>query len=447
MTCKESLCFNMDYFTRPKTIKKRKRVAMNNIKKICYITGFLLLLPYQAMAVSTTSLSISEAERLAIIRAPEINELQANTSALQEDAIADKQLPDPQLMLGAINVPTNTFSFSQDEMTMTQIGLAQSFPAGHSRAIKSQQIETLAQAESAKTRAQTITLLQNVRNAWLDLYYWLHAQQIIQTNRELFSYLLQVTESRYSAGKGNESDVLQVQLELSHLDDQLIQIQQQIEVSRDQLARWVGESAADELLSSSLPHWQSPPSLSVLQNNLIRHPLLQADSATIEAARQQIAYEKQQYKPTWTVSADYGVRQAQMMNGSKFPDMVGAQVTMNLPIFTHNRQDRRLQASIDRYQSAQFQRDVQYKNLDRELQTQYDIWQQLSKRENLFTQQLIPEAKINSKAALLAYQSATTDLTDVLRAYISNLNIQLEQLQVRTEKTKSHAALFYLQGQ
>lgn len=421
---------------------------MNNIKKILPIVALIILLPYHAGAVGAPSiLSIYQAERLALIQAPEISALQADTSAMQEDAIADEQLPDPELMIGAVNVPTNTFSFSQDEMTMTQIGLAQSFPAGHTRAIKFQQTKALARAESAKTSAQIITLLQNVRTAWLDLYYWLHAQQIIQTNRELFSYLLQVTESRYSAGKGNESDVLQAQLELSQLDDQLIQIQQQIEVSRDQLARWIGENAADEVLSSSLPQWQHPAPLTVLENNLMMHPLLQAQSATIEAARQQIAYEQQQYKPAWTVGVDYGIRQASSMNGGKLPDMVGAEVNLNLPIFTRNRQDKRLQASIDRYESAKFQRDVEYKNLVRELQTQYNIWQQLNEREQLFTQQLIPEAKTNSKAALFAYQSATSDLTDVLRAYMSNLNIQLEQLQIQTERTKARATLLYLEGQ
>jgi hypothetical protein len=80
------------------------------------------------------------------------------------------------------------------------------------------------------------------------------------------------------------------------------------------------------------------------------------------------------------------------------------------------------------------------------LREEYAIWQRLGQREQLFTRKLIPETTQNSKAALLSYQSANSDLTTVLRAYTNERNIKLERLQVQIERAKIRAALLYLEG-
>jgi hypothetical protein len=59
---------------------------------------------------------------------------------------------------------------------------------------------------------------------------------------------------------------------------------------------------------------------------------------------------------------------------------------------------------------------------------------------------LVPEARQNSKAALLAFQSSTADLTVVLRAYANQLTTELEQQQIGVERSKTRVALLYLAG-
>lgn len=49
------------------------------------------------------------------------------------------QLTDPQLVAGVAYVPTNSFSLTQDDMTMEQIDIQQAFPRGHSLLMKSKQ--------------------------------------------------------------------------------------------------------------------------------------------------------------------------------------------------------------------------------------------------------------------------------------------------------------------
>lgn len=415
--------------------------------RVCSMFYILLLGMNQTQATECVPLTLSEAEKITVSEAPELERLQATSEAFSQQAIADGQLPDPKLIAGTVNVPVNSFSFTQDDMTMVEVGVQQFFPAGNTLEIKSKQTQEKANAEKQKIREQQLALLRNVREVWLNLYYWIEASQVVQKNQSLYRQLLKAAESRYSVGKGNQSEVLQVQVELSRLDDQHIQIQQQIDGLRAQLGRYIGKAHANRPLSNHLPQWPKPPPLNILENCLQQHPLLKVDAANIEVARNEVDLANEQYKPGVMLDAGYSIRQGNMSCcGGRRSDMIGARVTVDLPIFPANRQDRQFQASSDQLIATRLDQQVHFRDLLKELTTQYTLWERLSQRYDLYKKQLIPESKQSSKAALLAYQSATADLTTVLRAFSSELTIQLEQLQIKVEGMKTRAALFYLEG-
>lgn len=424
------------------------RCAMKHKNMLWLILPFVLIQPISSYSAPISRLTLLEAENLAIHSSPELQKLKADSNALENQSVADGQLPDPQLILGTANVPTNSFSFTQDDMTMVNVGIQQTFPKGHSLAIKSQQTKALATAEQRKILAQKALLLRNVRDTWLDLYYWLQAAKITAQNQRIFHHLLKSTESQYSTGKGNQSDVLQLEVEASRLNDQGAQIQQRIAVLRAQLGRWIGQNQAHGSLSHRLPHFPNPLPIQVIQSRLLEHPLLEVDSADISAARDEVAFAKEQYKPGWMLDVDYGIRQGTYtggMGGTR-SNFIGAQVTVDLPIFSHNRQGKRLKAAAYRLEAQELDRDAHYKDLLNELTAQYAVFQSLSERENYYQQHLIPEATQNAKASLIAYQNTKTDLNSVLRAYSNKLTIQLEQTQIRVERDKARSALLYLEG-
>ena len=416
-------------------------------KKLNILAWMLLSFCLNSHAhTSTVPLRLSEAEHLAISSAPELKQLQANADSLNQKAVSDGQWSDPQLIVGAANVPTPSYSFTQDDMTMVDFGLQQSIAPGHSLAMKSKKTKALANAEQQKIQSQAAMLLRNVRETWLDLYYWKQAAIIIHKNQSLYQQLLKSTESQYSSGKANQSDALQIQVEVSRLKDQSVQIQQRITILQAQLARWIGTNAANRPLFNTLPHWPNPPPMKVLQARLLQHPQLKVDTAYIEAARDGVAYANELYKPGWMVGVGYSVRKGRMEDGQSRSNFVGAQVTVDLPFFTGNRQDRELSASTSQLNATEFERDIHYKDLLKELATQYAIWHGLTARENLYRQHLTLEARQNSKSAVLAYQNATTDLNTVLRAYSNALTIHLEQIQIQVERAKTRVALLYLEG-
>ena len=68
----------------------------------------LLSFSYNALA-----LDLRQAEQLAIHADPAIESLKAKSRSHVETSVADASLPDPQLRIGAVNVPVDSFDLEQ----------------------------------------------------------------------------------------------------------------------------------------------------------------------------------------------------------------------------------------------------------------------------------------------------------------------------------------------
>ena len=75
------------------------------------VTRFALLIALLAAPLSAgAALTLAEAERLALAHAPWLAHHRTNVSAAAERVVYEGRLPDPQLILGVVNVPTDTYS-------------------------------------------------------------------------------------------------------------------------------------------------------------------------------------------------------------------------------------------------------------------------------------------------------------------------------------------------
>jgi len=216
-------------------------------------TALLLLsFPLLAFPASDQTLTLKQAEQLALMDDPAVQRLHARAQAAAENAIADGQLPDPKLKLGAANLPTDTFNRSDTPMTQLQIGVRQSFPRGRSLTYRSRRTEAKGRAEQAMAEDKTLIVLRELRRGWLESWYNHQAGDIIKDSRKLFRQLVKITEFHYSTGAQSQQDVASAQLELSLLEDRLARSHEQEEVARADLSQWVGD-AAWQPLGNTLP--------------------------------------------------------------------------------------------------------------------------------------------------------------------------------------------------
>ena len=94
----------------------------------------LMLVATGVQAQQKNSLTLAEAERLALDHEPGRSAMIARAEALQQYSVAAGELPDPTLQMGIANYPLQSGGFTTEGMTQAQLGIRQVFPPGDSRA-------------------------------------------------------------------------------------------------------------------------------------------------------------------------------------------------------------------------------------------------------------------------------------------------------------------------
>ena len=399
-----------------------------------------------AVAQHHTPLTLAEAEDLALENEPGMAALGARADALEERSVSAAALPEPTLRFGINNFPIESGGFSTEGMTNAAVGLRQSFPPGDSRRLGqlrfASQADGMAQAEAARGRE----VLSAARQAWLDAHYWQQAHAVVRASRPFFEDLADITRSLYAVGRRDQQDVLRAELELSRLDDRLIETARQERQARARLMRWIGD-AASRPIATTLPGWDSLPELDELRAATARHPRVLAAEAEVRATDASVDLAREAAKPGWAVDLGYSYREGTLPNGDPRSDFVSLNVTVDLPFFGRkNRQDRELAAALGERRAATNSVTELERELWSLLQAEYARWQEIDRRVVLFEQRILVQTRDQADAALAAYQSDAGDFADVMRGYIDRLNARLDINRLQVERAKSYAVLADLGG-
>ena len=390
-------------------------------------------------------LTIAEAERLAILDESGANALHARSQAARELSLAVEQLPDPTLRVGLANFPISRGGFSTEGMTQAQLGLRQEFPRSRGRALGGEAMRAQAQALSHSAQVRKRAVLSDVRRAWLEVFYADRALVLVNESRPFFADLVTITRSMYGVGRKTQHDVLRAELELSRLDERLIEIGRMRAEARAALSRWIGREAYRPL-HVSLPAWQAVPPVEQMREAIAIHPLVAAADATVAARNAAVGKAEEDKRPGWALDVGYGFRDGFLPNGEPRSDFISVAVTVDLPFFGKNRQDRRLAAALKERSAARDTKTELQIRLTSELDAEFARWSDLSRRLRLYEDRILEQSQARARAALLAYQSDAGDFADVMRSYIDELNTRLEHIRLQTDQARSYAVLANLGG-
>ena len=403
----------------------------------------LFLLAITATALFADELTLAEAERFALDSDFITKQYTARAESLSEQAIAEGQLPDPRIKLGMMNFPVNSFDRSQENMTQIQFGIQQSFPRGRTLHYRSLQTLDIANVDEAKALEQGKKVIRSLRNSYLDLYLNIKTEAILQQNRDLFTQLLDTTQRQYAVGRDNQHDVLRAQLELALIDDRIAEITGAKEIALAELARWIGDDLAQRPVPDKFPNILAIPNLDEMVSNLTSHPLIRVEDAVVNASEKSIKIAEEQYKPGWMLALSYGERTGNNLDGSSRDDFASAMITVDVPIFTDKRQDKRLSASKLQNMASRYSRSDRLLELKRQLEKEHANWIRLGKRFEIYKSRAVVDAAQNSESTLKAYQNDLTDFTTLMRARLTELNTQLDMLKIRVNRAKSQANILY----
>jgi len=405
----------------------------------------LILLAFANHSLAA-ELTIEEASEIAINNDYTLKAIGARQNSMSEMAIASEQLPDPQLRVGFANLPSDTFNLGQEPMTQTMIGVRQAFPRGSTRSLTRTGIESSIERSEAEAADRKYQMLLNVREEYTRIYLYQERQRILRQSQDVFADLAEITRDYYATGRAYQQDVVQAQLEVTKVEERLAKLQQMEQQARARLSELIGADAYRPLM----PDWpqvaQPAPAQEII-TDLPQHPKMQAWQHLISKSKTSEDIARQAYKPGFAVDLAYGGRGGQNPNGSNRSDLFSVMLSMDVPLFTKNRQDRVLASSIADTSATEFARDDIYRSMKARVEENAATLEREQQRLELYQQQLLPQAAYNAEAAFEAYQNAVADLTTLMRARIGEYELKLSHADLRAEEIITRARLLYFQGE
>ena len=408
----------------------------------------------------------------AIENDPWLNGSQLSQQALQQKAIAAGTLPDPVVKIGMLNLPVDSGSFSQENMTQLQVGVSQMIPRGQSLELEQQKLNIAASIAPYQRETRKAAIARAVSLLWLDIYLAKASIDLIEQNKSLFEQAKSVAETAYSSGLGEASqqDVLLAELELIQLEDKLAEEYQQLEIQLHTLNQWLINPQTnanstlftiDEVVQrdfgQNTPR-RAQPEFSLqfpeawlntqvhrteILEKLFTHPTITALDLEQQAREKDVTLARQSLKPQWGVNASYAYRDENAMGDSR-SDLFSIGVSFDVPLFTGNKQQKQISAAIYNAEAFKTEKHLAIRKLLSQVASFSAKLTRLNERQSLYTARILPQTTLQSKASLNAYTNDTGDFSEVIRSRVTELTNQLTLLTLNVSVAKTKAQLNYL---
>jgi outer membrane protein TolC len=345
------------------------------------------------------------------------------------------------------------------------------FPRGDSLALKQQQLKIESTQYPLLREDRKAKLKSEVSQLWLDVFLAQQTIKLIENDWELFEQMAEVAKASYSnaVGKTRQQDVIRAQLEIVQLEDRLTVQKQKLETSIARLNEWLHlyndsdfEKAFDfdsqpiEFnVSEGLPaiRLQNPAVLTEVHYSrnalalaLENHPAIRANDVKKKVSEKAITIAKQQYKPQWGVNASYAYRD-DMPSGDSRSDLFSVGVTFDLPLFTEDRQDKQVAASIAESEAIRTEKLLLIKQMISAIEKELRQLKRLSERQSIYKDQLLKQTNEQAESSLTAYTNDDGDFSEVVRARIAGLNARISALKIDVDALKTVARINYFFAQ
>ncbi len=355
----------------------------------------------------------------ALVTHPSIRAARQRVQAEMDRIPQVTALPDPQF--------NNTFWPLENNATQTaagrvanQMSLQQGVPFPDKLRTKGAIVSREAQMAQAELEGIERQITESVRLAYYEVWYATRAMQIIEETRDLVDDLTRVAEARYRSG-GTQQDVLRAQLEIDRLDDQLVQLRRQKEVSQADLAALLQQpvslmaEATEELGVADAPMQLDALIAQAEQCN----PNLRGLAAEIQRDRQKQKLACLQQYPDFMVGLNWGIISdnhnviSPVANGN---DNLSISFGTTLPIWREKinagirEASRRTSSTQDRLEAERYEI---YGRL-RRLLAQADS---LVEQTDIYQTRLVPRTEDTLKLAIADYRGERTDFFTLVETY------------------------------
>ena len=303
----------------------------------------------------------------------------------------------------------------------------------------------IARSELEAVERETIA---KVKKAYFELSYVQRAIYITEEEKKLFEQLKSVADSRYQTGQTSFQDVLRADLEISAIENSLINLRQRKITQQARLARLLHISPDTQLeVLPELPAEQLPTDIqSLRQQALTVRPELRAAMNRVTRDRRATELACLDYKPDVTLGfAWIDVADAGLAPSSNGQDAVLLTAGFNLPIYR-----KRLAASVRSAEASTIASSRRYDSLkDATIEEVTELFTKAESHADmlvLFIEDILPKAEQTLEVSSQAYAVGDVDFLQLLDNWRQLLRYELGRERLESDLRQTLADLEQVVG-
>jgi len=291
-------------------------------------------------------------------------------------------------------------------------------------------------------------IISDVKMAYYELFFVNKAEEITNKNKDLLSDIAKLAETRYMVGQGLQQDVLSAHLELSKLDQKLIDLKkQETEVQLKFKTLLFRSEESSPIAPEEVKKTEFVVDLEKLQKEALeKNPMLQEQKYMVDQSRASHRLAKKEYFPDFELTLKYGESQpsAESMGKESF---VETMVGFNLPIYFFSKQNKMVEEKANLLSSAQKSLSYKQNELINDLKDKVAELKRNSDLLELFENAILPQAQQSFQSAQTAYQVNKVDFQTLLMSLMNIYEYEMNYYMTLAEYQKSLAELEVIIGE
>lgn len=375
------------------------------------LAAMCVVLSARAVAEEIT---LADLQKLALERNPRLKAMGAEALMRKSRITSSASLEDPKLKLGINNVPTDSYSLSEEDMTSKEIGVSQMIPLGGKLGLRKDIATKEYDKAALGLRKERAEILHMLRMNYFELYYLRESIEIMNEIRGQIALLVKSEIAANKTGMGSISNVIKAETEGTMVEEEIIVLEQKAKETAERISYLAGGSVliGKATLDASLREKAYPAGEEAVNAVLAGNPALKMLRADVEIGSHELSLAKREYVP----DVELGLSYMQRDNGpmGKRSDMVSGMVTFNIPAWFYKRnepmiEEMRKKKSASENMLGDYTNDLRARASV--VLSQVEKWKSLRK---LYSERIIPQTELTLATLLSQYRTSTREFMPII---------------------------------
>jgi cobalt-zinc-cadmium efflux system outer membrane protein len=353
-------------------------------------------------------------------------------------------MPDPQVTVQHLSVgsPRPFAGFSNSDFAYIGLGVSQDLPYPGKLKLKGEAAERDAAVTRQKLESVTRSVLEQVKEAYLQLAYIQASLVVLDRNDKLLEQIEKIADARYRVGQGTQQDVLKAQLERTKLQLEVVHHHNVMQTQQALMQKLVNRTAASPEVTTE-PPVETPLSYSVdelLGKVRTENPEVAGQQQIINRQSLQVEIARKDRYP------DFNVQYQWQHTSDQFRDYYMVSFSARLPVYRRRKLNPEMNQAVEELNRSKREYESQVQAAYFEVRSQYISAETASQMLKIYREGLIPQALATYESGLAAYQTGRLDFETLLASFMDVLNFDNEYWKTLADHETALARIEQLTG-